>query len=229
MRSIRKAALAAIVGCVASAGVALSGAAQSAPVIKVGPPLNVADLDRSVAACTDFYHFANGGWLKSNPIPPQYSTWGSFSELTERNNVVLREVLESAAKRAGTTKDPDTRKVGTFYASCMDSSAAEAAGMKPVAAELKRIAAISNRAQLNAQIAHMHAAGLGALFSFGSDQDNKNSSLVIASAGQGGLGLPNRDYYTKTGVASDKTRDTYVGHIARTFVLAGEEQAGGRG
>ena len=225
MKSITKTAMSVIAGILAPGAVAVTSAAQSAPVVKVGPPLNVADLDRSVAACTDFYHFANGGWLKSNPIPPQYSTWGSFSELTERNNVLLREVLESAASRAATTKDADTRKVGTFYASCMDSSAAEAAGAKPLAAEMKRIDAISNRAQLTAQIAHMHAVGLGGLFGFGSDQDAKNSSLVIASAGQGGLGLPNRDYYTKTGAASDKIRDTYVAHIARTFVLAGESPA----
>lgn len=225
MRPITVTAVAVMAGILASAGAAVTGDAQAAPVMKVGPPLNVADLDRSVPACTDFYHFANGGWLKSNPIPPQYSTWGSFSELTERNNVLLRQVLESAASRAATTKDPDTRKVGTFYASCMDSSAAEASGIKPLAGEMKRIAAISNRAQLLAQIAHIHAIGLGGLFSFGSDQDAKNSSIVIASAGQGGLGLPNRDYYTKTGSASDKTRDAYVAHIARTFVLTGESPA----
>lgn len=196
--------------------------AQSAPKLTVRPPLNVADLDRSVAACTDFYHFANGGWLKANPIPPQYSAWGSFTELTERNNVLLREVLESAARQAKTTSDPDTRKVGTFYASCIDSAAAEAAGAKPLAGEMARIAAISNRGQLIAQIAHMHSVGLGPLFGFGSDQDAKNSSLVIAGAGQGGLGLPNRDYYTKQGAASDKIRENYVAHIIRTFVLAGE-------
>jgi putative endopeptidase len=188
-------------------------------------PLNVADLDRSVAACTDFYQFANGGWLKANPVPAQYSTWGSFNELTERNNVLLRDVLESAAKRAKTTKDADTRKVGTFYASCVDSSASEAAGIKPLEPELKRIAAINNRSQLVAQIAHMHSVGLGALFGFGSGQDAKNSSLVIAEAGQGGLGLPNREYYLKQGAASDKIRQNYVAHIAKTFELAGESSA----
>ena len=212
----------AIAGAMVVASLSHFAEAQSAPKVKVGPPLNAADLDRSVAACTDFYHFANGGWLKANPIPPQYSTWGSFSELTERNNLLLRDVLESAAREAKTTKDPDTRKVGTFYASCMDSSAAEAAGTKPLAVELGRIAAISNRAQLVAQIAHMHSVGLGVLFGFGSDQDAKNSSLVIASAGQGGLGLPNRDYYSKPGANSDKIRENYVAHIAKIFILNGE-------
>jgi putative endopeptidase len=219
MKSVLKLAIA---GTVVVALFSQSTQSQSAPKVKVGPPLNVADLDRSVAACTDFYHFANGGWLKSNPIPPQYSTWGSFNELTERNNVLLREVLESAARDAKTTKDPDTRKVGMFYASCMDSAAAESAGTKPLAGEMAQIAAISNSAQLAAQIAHMHSVGLGVLFGFGSDQDAKNSSLVIASAGQGGLGLPNRDYYTKTGAASDKIRENYVGHITKMFVLNGE-------
>jgi putative endopeptidase len=196
--------------------------AQTAPKAKLMPPLNVADLDRSVAACTDFYQFANGGWLRSNPVPAQYSTWGSFNELTERNNVLLREVLESAAARAKTTKDADTRKVGTFYASCLDSAASETAGIKPLEGELKRIAATNNRSELVAQIAHMHSVGLGVLFGFGSGQDSKNSSLVIAEVGQGGLGLPNREYYLKQGAASDKIRQNYVAHIAKTFELAGE-------
>jgi putative endopeptidase len=224
MRLVQKLAL----GSIALSLFTHAADAQSSPTVKLMAPLNVADLDRSVAACTDFYHFANGGWLKANPIPPQYSTWGSFNELNERNNLLLRDVLESAARQAKTTRDADTRKVGTFYASCMDSAGAEAAGMKPLAVEMQHIDAIANRTQLVAQIAHMHAAGLGGLFNFGSDQDAKNSSLVIATAFQGGLGLPNREYYVKQGPASDKIRENYVAHISRTFVLAGESSDAAR-
>jgi putative endopeptidase len=224
MRLVQKLAL----GSIALSLFTHAADAQSSPTVKLMAPLNVADLDRGVAACTDFYHFANGGWLKANPIPPQYSTWGSFNELNERNNLLLRDVLESAARQAKTTRDSDTRKVGTFYASCMDSAGAEAAGMKPLAVEMQHIDAIANRTQLVAQIAHMHAAGLGGLFNFGSDQDAKNSSLVIATAFQGGLGLPNREYYVKQGPASDKIRENYVAHISRTFVLAGESSDAAR-
>ena len=190
--------------------------------IKPGPPLKEADLDRSTKACTDFYQFANGGWLASNPVPAAFSSWGSFTELTERNNLVLRDVLESAARAAKTTTNPNTKKLGTFYASCMDSAGAEAAGAKPLADELARIASISNRAQLTAAITRLHAAGLSPVFGFGSGQDAKNSSQVIVSAGQGGLGLPNRDYYTKTDSRSETIRTAYVDHIAKTLQLLGE-------
>ena len=186
------------------------------------PPLKVADLDRNVKACTDFYSFAGGGWIAKNPVPAAFSSWGPFQELRERNNLVLKDVLESAARAAKTTDDPYTKKLGTFYASCMDSAGAEAAGAKPLDSDLGRIAAISTKADLLAAVSHFHAIGMAPVFSFSSGQDAKNSSLVIASASQGGLGLPNRDYYTKTDPASEKIRQAYVAHIAQTFQLLGE-------
>src|SRR6188768_4270015 len=102
--------------------------ASAQTLIKVDTPLRVADLDTTVKACTDFYQFANGGWLAANPVPAAFASWGSFSELTERNNLVLKEVLESAARAAPTTTNPNTKKLGMFYASCMDSAGAETAG-----------------------------------------------------------------------------------------------------
>ncbi|HWL40907.1 MAG TPA: M13 family metallopeptidase, partial [Gemmatimonadaceae bacterium] len=199
-----------------------AASAQSPAPLKPIPPLKLSDLDRSTKACVDFYQFANGGWLASNPVPPAFSSWGSFTELTERNYVVLREVLESSARAAKTTANPNTKKLGTYFASCMDSAGAEAAGAKPIGAGLARIAAISSRPQLNAAIAHIHSMGLAPLFSFGADQDAKNSSLIVLAAGQGGLGLPNRDYYTKTDANSEKIRTDYVAHLTKTFELLGE-------
>jgi len=197
---------------------------QSRPS-KLIPALNPADMDRSISACTDFYHFANGGWLKANPVPAAFSAWGSFNELTERNNELLRSVLENAARDAATTRDPNTRKVGTFYASCMDSAAADRAGIEPLRPELIRIDAIATRADLNSEIAHLHAIGLPAVFRFSSSQDDRNSAAVIATAVQGGLGLPNRDYYTKTDPNSVRLREAYIGHAAKVLELAGASLA----
>ena len=205
-----------------AAALILPAVAGAQATIKPGPPLRESDLDRSTKACTDFYQFANGGWLASNPVPAAFSSWGSFTELTERNNLIVRDVLESAAKAAKTTTNPNTKKLGPFYASCMDSTGAEAAGAKPLEGELARIAAINDRASLNAAITHLGSVGLSPLFGFGSDQDAKNSSLVIVSANQGGLGLPNRDYYTKTDARSETIRTAYVEHIGKTLQLLGE-------
>ncbi|HEY8164395.1 MAG TPA: M13 family metallopeptidase [Gemmatimonadaceae bacterium] len=194
---------------------------QTRSEVKVIPALNPADLDRSVAACTDFYQFANGGWLSANPVPAAFSTWGSFNELTERNNALLRTVLESAARSRATTPDPNTKKVGTFYASCMDSAAADSAGIQPIRAELTRIDAIPTRPDVNAAIAHLHAIGIPVVFRFFSAQDDKNSVAVIANAVQGGLGLPNRDYYTRTDPNSVRLREAYIAHAAKLLQLAG--------
>src|SRR3954470_908884 len=145
-----------------AAPLAVLRAQSTAPTRALDP----ANLDRSFGACQDFYMFANNGWIQRNPIPPAFSSWGSFNELTERNNLVLREVVERAAREAPTTSDPVTKKLGTFYSSCMDSTAAEAAGLTPIAGELERIASIADRAALRAQIARMHSLGFGGVFGF---------------------------------------------------------------
>ncbi len=209
---------------VASLFFAPSIAAAQASVIA---PIQLGDLDRNVKACSDFYSFAGGGWIAKNPVPAAFPAWSPFSELRERNNLVLKEVLESAALAAKTTTDPNTKKLGTYYASCMDSTSAEAAGAKPLEAELARIASISSRSDIVPAIAHFHSIGMAPAFGFGSSQDAKNSSQVIVSANQGGLGLPNRDYYTKTDPASEKLRDEYLSYMTKTFELLGErpEQA----
>jgi putative endopeptidase len=208
----------------AAIGAAVTPAHSQTP-IKPGPPLSLADLDTSVNACKDFYQYASGGWLKSHPIPNQFSSWSPFQELREKNFLVVKGILENAAREAKTTADPDTKKLGTFYASCMDSAGAEGAGAKPLEPIIAQINSISSREQLPAAIARMHRLGMGSIFSFGTEQDPKNSELVIFSVGQGGIGLPNRDYYTKTDANSVKIRDAYVAHIARTFQLLGQSEA----
>jgi len=186
-------------------------------------PFDAANLDTTCAACKDFFQYSNGGWLKNNPIPPAYSSWGAFTELDERNRATLHTILDAAATKVATAAaGSNARRLGVFYATCMDSTRAESDKASPLADELARINAMQTPADIQAQIARLHEAGVGVLFRFNSDQDLKNSAQVIAWMDQGGLGLPDRDYYTKTDSASLKLKKAYQDHITRTFKLLGD-------
>jgi putative endopeptidase len=205
-------------------GLATSAAAQNAVPIQ-SVPLDPANLDRSVSACTDFYQFANGGWVKNNPVPAAFSRWGSFDQLAENNQGNLFTILSKAAATGNSQANADLRKLGTFYSSCMDSVGAERAGAQPIKAELDRIDAIKNRAQLEAEIARLHFRGVPLLFGFNAQQDFKNSTSVIAGIGQGGLSLPDRDYYLNADKRYVDIRANYVDHVARMLQLVGESSS----
>jgi putative endopeptidase len=183
-----------------------------------------ANLDRTCKPCGDFYQFAAGGWLKNNPIPPEYSEWGSFITLTEKNQQALRGILEEATSKTSAAPGSNEQKIGDYYASCMDTSAIEAQGLKPLAPMLAEIEAIRNIPGLVKTGAHLQALGASALFTYGSDQDFKDSSKVIGEANQGGLGLPDRDYYTREDSESKKQLEQYVEHVTKLFVLMGDGQ-----
>jgi predicted metalloendopeptidase len=189
---------------------------------------DVADLDRSCKPCDDFYQFAVGGWLKANPIPPEYPLWGSFITLAEKNLQALHEILEAAATNTSAAPGSNEQKVGDFYATCMDTKAIDAQGLQPISAELASINAIHDNAGLVNTGARLQTQGVGVLFAFGSDQDFQDSSKVIGEANQGGLGLPDRDYYTRDDDESKKLREQYLQHVAKLFTLTGEtpEKAG---
>lgn len=212
----------AVVGVLAVgvAAVGLDGSPKAADHAKSWG-FDTANLDRTCKPCDDFYQFAMGGWMKANPIPPEYSIWGSFSQLADRNQKNLREILEAAVEgkaAAGTNE----QKIGDFYSSCMDTTAIDAAGAKPIEAELKQIAAVQTLADLEAETARLHKQGVGVLFRFNSTQDAKDSSQVIGAAFQGGLGLPEREYYLKQDEKSQKLREDYVKHVASMFALLGD-------
>ena len=198
------------------------------------PPLDPKNMDTSVKPGDDFYLFANGGWIKNNPVPPEFSRWASFTELAERNNDALKEIAEKAAggnapadpskdskkaKGNDKTSSADVQKVGDFYASGMNESAIDAAKADPLQDEFKHIDAMKDRKDVLKEIGHFHASGWRALFFFISGQDDKDSTKVIAQAFQGGLGLPDRDYYTKEEHA--KLRDEYVEHVTKMLTLSG--------
>jgi len=195
------------------------------------PPLDLKNMDTSVKPQDDFYLYANGTWIKNNPIPPEFSRWAAFNELAEKNNEALHEIAEKAAAAApkdskkSTTEAADLQKVGDFYASGMDEKAVDAARVKPLEGELKRIDAMKDRKDVLKEIAHLHGMGVNAFFGFTSGQDDKNSAKVIGQAFQGGLGMPDRDYYTKEDDASKKLRDQYIEHVTKMLTLAGEPAA----
>jgi endothelin-converting enzyme/putative endopeptidase len=180
--------------------------------------IDLTQFNKSVDACTDFYQFACGGWLAANPIPSDRPRWGRFDELSEKNDEVLRKVLEAAA--AG--RDPAAKKIGDYYATCMDEQAIDRSGVTPLEPDLKNIAALTSVNRLPELVAELHKIGTGAFFSFGSEPDMKNASMVIAGADQGGMGLPDRDYYFRDDARSIEIRKQYVDHVARMLTLAGE-------
>src|SRR6185437_9607070 len=190
--------------------------------------LDRANLDTTCAPCTDFFTFANGGWEKRTSIPAAYSSWGSFNELQDHNQAVVHQILDDdvAAVRAKKVKPgSESWKVGTFYEACMDTTAIEALGTKPIEPEMQEIASISDSKALIARLGTLDARSGVAPFGFFVRPDTKNSSEEIANAGQGGLGLPEREYYFRTDDKSKALRDAYVTHVATMLQLSGESAA----
>jgi putative endopeptidase len=200
-----------------------ASSSQSAAAAAHGVDLTI--LDKTCKPCEDFYHYASGEWLAKNPVPAAYPSWGRFNELAERNRELLHQILEGAAANTNAPPGSNERKIGDFYASCMDEKQINAAGAKPLDAEIVRIDGIRSTVELEAEIARLQGMGVSVLFEFGSTQDAKNSSEVIGGADQGGLGLPDRDYYTKTDDKSKQLRQQYEEHVAKMLALAGDGDA----
>ncbi|PYL54548.1 MAG: hypothetical protein DMF29_06125 [Verrucomicrobia bacterium] len=197
--------------------------------IENAKPIDPSNMDTSVKPADDFFLYANGGWIKRTEIPPEYSRWGSFNQLIEHNNDALHAIAEKAAKTKADPKSaPEMQKVGDYYASGMDEKTIEAMRTKPLQDELGKIDNMKDRQDVLKEIAHLHLIGVNAFFNFGSSQDDKDSTREIAQAVQGGLGMPDRDYYTKDDDASKKLRDAYVAHVTKMLTLLGEsaEKAG---
>jgi putative endopeptidase len=226
LRLIGIAAIFIFMGCT---GIGILRAAQDSggakPSSSAAHGVDLTILDKTCKPCDDFFHYASGEWLAKNPIPAAYPSWGRFNELAERNRELLHQILEQAEVNTQASAGSNERKIGDFYASCMDEKQINAAGAKPLDAEFARIDAVQSARELQEEVARLQGLGVRALFDFGSTQDEKNSSQVIGGADQGGLGLPDRDYYTKTDDKSRQVRRQYEEHVAKMLALAGEDAA----
>ena len=176
-------------------------------------------IDKTADPCMNFYQYACGTWMKNNPIPPDKSRWGRFDELYEHNLYILRDILQEAQAPG---KHSETM-VGNYYGSCMDESAIEKAGTAPLTPDLQKINALKTRKELIEQIAYMHRSGTPALFAFYQQPDMHDSMQTIAYLDQGGITMPDRDYYIKDDPKSVETRQKYVEHVQKMFELTGDK------
>ncbi len=222
-----KTCLVLMVTVVVMAAVAAGQSAKPAPYTAV---LDVQSMDKTVDPCVDFFTYSCGGWLKNNPIPADQAAWDAYGKLLEENRQVLRQILEAAAVPSP-KRSAEEQKIGDYYASCMDEAAIEKLGATPLKADLNRIARLKSKADLPGELAHLHPNDVGSflgrasLFSFGSDQDAKNSSEFIAEVDQGGIGLPDRDYYFKDDAKSQEIRKQYLAHVQKMLELVGDKPA----
>jgi putative endopeptidase len=189
------------------------------------PGLDVKAMDKSADPCADFYQYSCGGWKKNNPIPADQVSWDVYSKLYVDNLNYLRGILEQAAVKANQT-DALTQKIGDFYGACMDEAAVEKRGLTPLQSDFEAIASLKSGKEITPLIARLQFDyGRGILFTQGSTQDPDDSETQIAEVDQGGLGLPDRDYYVKDDAKSKETRERYVQYVQKMFELMGDDAA----
>jgi len=183
--------------------------------------IDLGAMDKSASPCNDFYQYACGGWIAKHPTPPDQPRYGRFDELQDRNNEILQLILQDAMD-AGGSADPDTKKIGDYYQSCMSEKTIESTGAAPLEADLKRVDAIKAKSEIPPVVGHFQTVGTSQFFGFGAAPDFKDASQYILIYAQGGMGLPDRDYYLKDDANAKKIRGEYEQHVAKMLQFAGE-------
>lgn len=186
--------------------------------------LSLNNMDRTADACDDFFQFTNGTWVKNTQVPPSEARWGVFNILGDQNTDLLKQILEKASA-TDAPKGSNMQLIGDFYSSCIDEARIEKEGIKPIKPFLKSIEKIKTAEDVKKNIAELHNNGIPAIFGFGVGTDLKNSNQVLASAGQGGLSLPNTDYYTKTDPKSVEVRAKFAEYMEQMFKMLGDTAA----
>ena len=210
----------------AVAAIGASMGAQQPNASPLASAISRSDLDLSVSACTDFFGFANGGWFPKNPIPPTRTEWSIGLQMYKANQALLDSIAKEAARAPASQSDHDTRTLGIYYASFMDSAAAERAGWQPIASELKRIESMRTRLDIESEIARLQQQYVLVPFLFHAAPDFENSNLIMAVLYQARLPLPERGYYLRTDSASVAIRVRYSQHIANMMRLVGRDSVG---
>ena len=213
--------LAAVI-CVGASAIGPRAAALSG-----GPlpePFDAHAIDRHANVCTNFFDFATGAYRRAHPIPPAYVEYGYIEQLEDRTRDIVRDIVVRA-QRAPAAPGSDTQKIGTLYGTCMDTRAVERHGLAPAAAELERIDALAQPAEVPAEIARLHALGVDAGFTLNPAPDIRDSSTILAEIDQGGLGLPDRDYYLRADPESRELRAQYATYVTRMLRLSGDSGA----
>jgi endothelin-converting enzyme/putative endopeptidase len=188
------------------------------------PGFDPGALNRAINPCDNFYQFACGGWMTANPLPGDQARWGRFDQVQDRNRATLQNILETASSSKNAKRTAIEQKIGDYYAACMDEQAINAKGLAALKPDLDRINAMKTRAEVTDVVTHLFQIGYRPYFNVSSEQDPKDSTQVIAALDQGGLGLPDRDYYFKTDEKSVDLRTKYVEHITRLFQLMGSSE-----
>lgn len=197
---------------------------EQSDINKNNKPIDPANLDISADPNTDFYEYSNGNWIKNNPIPPEFSSWSSWSELRDKNTEKLRLILEHAMTVSSASKVSDLQKLGDLYFTAMDTATIEKLGPEPMKEDLSKIDAIQSREDFQKVFAYLKTFRNGGLFSYFAGQDDKNSQNVILQLFQGGLGLPERDYYLKEDDRSKNIRNKYLEYMSNMFKLIGYDE-----